>query len=143
MSDSRADAISLIDRYFACVAAGDPAVADLFCDDVVWHTPASSPLQGPFEGRSAVLELMGSGIGLYDPEVPLDMRRGATVAGDDRVFVEMEIHGRTAAGDVYENAYVFVFKLHDGRIAEVREHLDTLYAQRKLFDPAGQSSPLG
>ena len=32
--------------------------------------------------------------------------------------------------------------IRDGRIAEVREHLDTHYAQRILFDPVGQSSPL-
>jgi len=32
--------------------------------------------------------------------------------------------------------------IRDGRIAEVREYVDSLYAQRKLFDPAGMVSPL-
>ena len=41
--------------------------------------------------------------------------------------------GRTASGDPYENHYHFAFRLEDGRIREVREHLDTLYAQQKLF----------
>ena len=47
-----------------------------------------------------------------------------------------------AGGANYENHYVFVFTIRDGRIAEVHEHLDTLYAQRVLFDPLGQRSPL-
>ena len=135
--------VALIDRYFECVATGDPGVADLLAEDIVWRAPASSPLQGPFEGRDAVLALMGSGVGLYDPNTPLDMRCTALAANGDRVFVEMEIRGRTRAGEAYENAYVFVFTVRDDRIVRVHEHLDTLYAQRKLFDPAGQRSPLG
>ena len=140
--DAAARHVALIDRYFECVATGDPAVADLLAEDVEWRTPASSPLQGPFVGREAVLELMGSGVDLYDPDTPLDMRRTAIAADTDRVFVEMEIRGRTRAGEAYENAYVFVFEVRDDRIVRVHEHLDTLYAQRKLFDPAGQASPL-
>jgi len=150
MADSRsvseavaARHLALVDRYFDCVPRGDPAVAELLAEDIVWRTPASSPLPGPFEGRPAVLELMGAGVGLYDAETPLDMRCLAMAASADRVFAEMEIRGRTQAGEAYENAYVFVFTLRDDRIVEVHEHLDTLYAQRKLFDPVGQPSPLG
>ena len=134
--------LALVDHYFDCVTRGDPAVADLLADDVVWRTPASSPMPGPFEGRDAVLELMGSAVGLYDPETPLDIRRVATAASGDCVFAEIAIHGRTIGGEAYENAYVFVFTVRDGRIAFVNEHLDTHYAQRKLFDPAGEASPL-
>jgi ketosteroid isomerase-like protein len=86
---------------------------------------------------------MGSGVGLYDPETPLDMQRLATAANDEQVFVELRIRARTGAGEAYDNQYVFVFTLQNGQIAEVHEHLDTLYAQRRLFDPIGQQSPLG
>jgi ketosteroid isomerase-like protein len=134
---------ALVDRYFACVASGDPAVAELFADDVVWRTPASSPMQGPYEGRAAVLELMGSGVGLYDADTPLDIQRIATAANGEQVFVEMRMRARTGSGEPYDNTYVFVFTIRDDRIVEVHEHLDTLYAQRRLFDPVGQSSPLG
>ena len=148
MSESRAEDDraehnrARVDVYFDRVSRGDPGVADLLADDVVWHTPRSSPLAGPFEGKAAVLELMGSGVGLYDASVPLEITPEAIAAEGDRVFVETTIRGRTAAGAVYDNGYVFVFRFRDGLIVEVAEHLDTLYAQRLLFDPAGQSSPL-
>ena len=49
---------------------------------------------------------------------------------------------RTGQGAPYENRYVFVFTIREALIVEVHEHLDTLYAQKLLFDPVGQSSPL-
>lgn len=133
---------ALIERYFDCVTRGDPAVADLFADDVVWRTPQSSPMPGPFEGRAAVLELMGAGVGLYASDPPLAIEPLAIAADGGRVFVELELTAQTAAGAPYRNQYVFVFRIEGDRIVEVHEHLDTLYAQRLLFDPAGQRSPL-
>ncbi|MEM9174701.1 MAG: nuclear transport factor 2 family protein [Myxococcota bacterium] len=147
MSESRSgaalerDNLALIDRYFEAVAAGDPEIGALFTDDVVWRTPQSSPLPGPWVGRAAVLAGMGSGIGLYQAG-SLDIRPVARAASADRVFVEMTLRATTAAGAPYRNQYVFVFTIRDDRIAEVHEHLDTHYAQRRLFDPAGRASPL-
>ena len=138
---SEHEALDLIDRYFAAVASGDPEIGALFAADAVWHTPASSPLPGPFVGREAVLEVMAGGVDLYEPG-SLDIRQTARAASGEHVFVAMTMTARTAAGAPYENRYVFVFRVRDARIVEVHEHLDTLYAQRVLFDPAGRSSPL-
>lgn len=133
---------ALIERYFRLLTTGDPAIADLLADDIVWRVPRSSPMRGPFEGKAAVLELMSAGVGLYDAEVPLSVIPEAIGTDGDRVFVEMTITARTAAGRDYENHYVLVFTLAQGLIIRVHEYLDTLYAQRLLFDPAGQPSPL-
>jgi ketosteroid isomerase-like protein len=43
---------------------------------------------------------------------------------------------RTAGGDPYENHCAAVFRVRNGRIQAVREYMDTLYAQRKLFRAA-------
>lgn len=143
MSSSRAQANrELVERYFAAVGAGDPEVGALFSEDAVWVAPASSPVGRRHEGRPAVLALMASGVGLYDASHPLEITPEAIAAEEDRVFVELTMRARTGQGEPYENHYVFVFTIRDGRIAEVHEHLDTLYAQRKLFDPVGQASPL-
>ena len=72
----------------------------------------------------------------------MDIRREAIAAEGDRVFVEMTIRATSGQGAPYENHYVMVFTLRDGRIVEVHEHVDTLYAQRLLFDPVGWRSPL-
>jgi len=133
---------ALIDRYFEMVTSGDPEVASLFGEDVVWWTPPSSPMAGPFEGKEAVLGLMAGGVGLYHPDHPLDVCQEASAASGEHVFVQMTMRARTGQDAAYENRYVFVFRIQGGRIVEVHEHLDTLYAQRLLFDPVGQRSPL-
>lgn len=85
---------------------------------------------------------MASGLGLYDTTRPMQIERTACLAGDERVYVEMTIRATTKRGEPYENHYVMVFELRGDRIAEVREYVDSLYAQRKLFDPVGMASPL-
>lgn len=151
MSDSHADPrdvaeearnLDLARLYFERVAAGDPEVASLFAEDAVWVTPQSSPMGRRHEGKQAVLTLMSGGVGLYDVETPMEIRREAIAATGDHVFVEMTLTARTGQGQPYTNHYVFVFRMRAGLIVEVHEHLDTLYAQRKLFDPVGQRSPL-
>ena len=147
MPESRSDPaaphpnLALIDAYFAAVASGDPEIGALFTDDVIWRTPQSSPMPGPWVGKAAVLEGMAGGVDLYEAGT-LDIRPTARAASDEHVFVEMTMTAKTAKGSPYENHYVFVFTIRDGRIAEIHEHLDTHYAQRRLFDPVGQASPL-
>jgi ketosteroid isomerase-like protein len=143
MDDSLLDTNSaLVERYFEMVASGDPEIASLFAEDARWVAPQSSPVGQFHNGKAAVLELMGSGVGLYDSSHPMDIQREATAASGDHVFVEMTMEARTAQGEAYRNHYVFVFQIRGGLICEVHEHLDTLYAQRLLFDPIGQASPL-
>ena len=45
-------------------------------------------------------------------------------------------------GRQYDNRYVFVFEFLDGRIAELREHVDTVYAAR-FFGSDGAQRPVG
>ncbi len=130
---SAADNKRLVRRYFDAVRAGDPGLGDLLADDVTWWVPPSSPLGGLHSGKPAVLEMMSSGTGLYDAEHPMELAIERILAEDDWVSVELTLDARTAAGETYRNHYHFAFRVVDGCIREVREHLDTLYAQQKLF----------
>jgi ketosteroid isomerase-like protein len=134
--------LDLVDRYFELLQKGDPRIAELFTPDACWLAPQSAPVGRRHEGLDAVLALMASGLGLYDTTRPMQIERTASLAGDERVYIEMTIRATTRRGEPYENHYVMAFELRDGRIAEVREYVDSLYAQRKLFDPAGMVSPL-
>ena len=120
--------------YFEKMRAGDPGTADLLTDDVTWWVPPSSPFGGTHEGREAVVALMAQGIHLYDPATPMQVDVREMVAEADRVCAQLVIRARTAKGEDYENHYHFAFQLRDGKICAVREYVDTLYAQRKLFD---------
>ncbi len=136
------DNLALVDLYFALMQMGDPGIAELFMENARWLAPQAGPLGRCHEGRGAVLALMASGIGLYDSTRPMQIERTAYLAGDDLVYIEMTIRATTKGGLPYENHYVMVFQIQDGRIAEVREHVDSLYAQRLLFDPVGMASSL-
>ena len=139
---SARDNLALVDRYFELLQKGDPGIADLFANDARWLAPQAGPLGRCHEGRVAVLALMASGIGLYDSSHPMQIERTACLAGDELVYIEMTIRATTKGGEAYENHYVMVFQLRGNRIAEVREYVDSLYAQRLLFDPVGMASPL-
>ena len=124
---------AIVREYFEKMAAGDPSVPDLLADDVCWWVPPASELGGVYEGRDAVLELMAGGTGLYDPSTPLVVQIEQMVAEDDWVCVQAVIEARTARGEDYRNHYHFAFQLSEGKLVQVREYVDTLYAHEKLF----------
>ena len=124
----------LVRRYLRAMSSGDPALPELLTEDVTWWVPPSSPLGGLKEGKPAVLALMGSGIGLYDATVPFGIEVEAMVADDEWVAVQMVMTARTAKGADYRNFYHWAFRVRDGRICAVKEYVDTLYAQKMLFE---------
>lgn len=133
---------AIVERYFERMQAGDPEIGSMFADDIVWVAPQSSPVGRRHEGRAAVERLMGQGVGLYDSSHPMQIRFDAIASEGEHVFVEWTLSARTQSGEAYRNHYVFVFRLRGELIAEIHEHLDTLYTQRMLFDPVGQASPI-
>jgi hypothetical protein len=46
-------------------------------------------------------------------------------AEDDRVSVEAESYGEITNGKTYENIYHFMFVIRDGKVAAIREYMDT------------------
>lgn len=130
---SAADNKRLVRDYFDAMRSGDPGLSELLADDVSWWAPPSSALGGLHAGKEAVLALMASGVGLYDTSHPMSVEISRMIAEDDWVSVQLTLEARTARGEPYHNHYHFAFRVRDGRIREVREHLDTLYAQQKLF----------
>lgn len=66
----------------------------------------------------------------FAPFFPNGLRMSVTgiTAEGQRVAVEAESHGITADGKTYENCYHFLFEFdHDGKIAKVREYMDTAH----------------
>ena len=132
---STAASKALVREYFDKMASGDPSLPELLADDVTWWVPQSSPLGGLHEGKPAVLAIMAGGLDLYDAATPIRVEVEELVAEGDWVCVQAVIRAKTASGEPYLNHYHFAFQVRDGRIAAVREYVDTLYAQRMLFDP--------
>jgi uncharacterized protein len=127
------DAKKLIKTYFKRIQTGDPRLPDLLADDVTWWVPPGSDMAGTYEGKAKVLELMGSGIGLYDQTVPMQIDVQEMVAEGSTVCVQFVLSAKTAKGRDYRNHYHFVFKTKRGKISAVKEYVDTKYAHDVLF----------
>jgi ketosteroid isomerase-like protein len=127
------DAKKLIKTYFKRIQTGDARLPDLLADDVTWWVPPGSDMAGTYEGKAKVLELMGSGIGLYDQTVPMQIDVQEMVAEGSTVCVQFVLTAKTAKGRDYRNHYHFVFKTRRGKISAVKEYVDTKYAHDVLF----------
>ena len=123
---------ALVAEYFRRMQAGDPTVAELMDDEITWWVPQSSELGGTHRGKAKVLELMGKGVDLY--QLPLKIVVEETVAERDWVAVQLVVEAKTAAGRPYRNDYHFAFRIRNGKVAAVREYVDTQYAKELLFD---------
>lgn len=124
---------ALVIEYLERMQSGDPDLPALLADDVEWWVPPGSRMPGTARGKAAVLELMTGGLDLYDATVPLRVEVERIVAEGDHVAAQLVIEGRTARGADYRNHYHFAFEIRDGRIARVREYVDTAYANALLM----------
>jgi NADPH:quinone reductase-like Zn-dependent oxidoreductase/ketosteroid isomerase-like protein len=125
---------AVMTAYLDALVAGDlPAIADSFAEDATWSLPGHLPLSGTKHGRAEIMDfLIGAG-GLFAPGTQ-SFEFGETTAEGDCVVLEWRVTGTGAAtGRRYDNSYCGVFVVRAGRIAEVREYLDTQHAAGVLF----------
>ena len=124
------DSKSVLRRYVDAIMAGDErAIRDCFAQDASWTLAAGDlPISGTWAGRDAIMnEFLATAMTHYDPgSVDLEIR--AMIAEGDRVVLQWTSKARTRDGCPYENGCIGVFTIRDGKIQEVREYMDTLYA---------------
>jgi ketosteroid isomerase-like protein len=128
----------VVRRYLDALVAGDlEIVRDSFAQDAVWTIHGELPIAGPWRGRDRIVDdfLAAVGGALYAPG-SVEFEFPTLIGEGDTVVLEWRVRARTARGDEYSNVYCGLFVVRDGRIAEVREYLDTAYAQRTLFAEA-------
>lgn len=126
------EAEALVRRMLDAIAARDRAtLGALLADDARWWWPASvSARHGwsrPVVGRDEILTRLA-------PERS-NFTGGSTtwtilelVVGADKIAACVERAATQADGQPYRVEYVFVMRLRDGRLVEVRDALDTLLA---------------
>jgi ketosteroid isomerase-like protein len=118
--DAPEDPVSVVRRFHAeqarAYALGDLAgVAELLCDDVVWHVPGESAIAGEHRGREAVLEYLARRRAMTDATFRVTVHGVALI--DRRV---VQLAGGRAVRDGHDVTWetVGVFSVRDGRIAE-------------------------
>ncbi len=122
---------SCVRGYFVAVAESDRGtLAGIFAPDLRWRVPrgAIPPYAGLHEGAEKIIDMMLGAVsgafvaGSQKTEI-LNL-----VFGEDLAIAETEMRATSPTGEQYRNDYVFCFEFRDGRIAEIREHVDTRYA---------------
>jgi ketosteroid isomerase-like protein len=134
---SREENISLLNRYFAAMAAGDwQTVEDMYHENIVIHMAGSTPASGRLVGKGAVTQ----GLIARQVHAALDAKRmqfakrwKIMCADDERVVAIMEGGGPTLSGDNYEQTYCEIFKFEDAKVIEMYAFFDTALAERALF----------
>jgi ketosteroid isomerase-like protein len=126
-------------------------IAACLTEDVVWVAPPGNATQvalglgdpgdaGPPDGsnnlgRDAIVDFMANDFGrLFVSDVTNDFT-GLHVAGD-HVIAEHRMSATLANGRSYVNDYCFVFRVVDGRIATIREYMDTRGGWAQMFGDA-------
>jgi ketosteroid isomerase-like protein len=116
-------------ELFARFSAGDiPGVLALMTDDVTWRVPGKPEISraaGIYDKRR--LERLFNRM-LAQLQNGLKMTVSSSIAEGDQLAVEVESAGDLRNGRQYRQQYHFAITLRDGKIAAVREYLDTHHA---------------
>lgn len=102
---------------------------ELMRDDFAWIIEGQSRFSRSYEGKEAVKRDLLTP--LFEAfATPYRFTIDETIAEGDLVVVRGRGEVRTKAGKDYNNSYCFVLRLEGGKLAELREYLDTALVER-------------
>jgi hypothetical protein len=129
---SAAENKKMMQDIFARVATGDGSLfAQSLADDVTITVTGQYSWSRTFKGKENVLRDLYGYVRsrLREPGRTVAHR---FIAEDDWVVVEARGDMVTKRGERYDNHYCLLFRLADGRIAEMREYQDSTLCERVL-----------
>ena len=124
---------AVVADFLAAFSRGDvEGVVNRMTEDATWWV--SGTIQG-MSGTYARLELatLLEGVKQVYKQGALQIAPLSMIAEGDKVAVEAESFAELQNGRVYQNLYHFLFWVRDGKIAEVREYMDTMHAKDIFF----------
>ena len=125
----------LLQDIFAATAQGNSRpLVDAMADDFRWTISGNGRWSQSYDGKQAVLtELFPVLRERIEGRIKMIPHR--ILADGDHVVVEARGDNITKAGGRYDNSYCFVFRLANGRLAEVTEYMDTELVTSTLGAP--------
>jgi uncharacterized protein len=117
---------ALARRFFAALSSGN-LPDDLLTGDMTAWTTSSGTYSDKARYQGGV-RLLAS---IFDGGIHYEI--DSLTAQADRVAAEVHAHGTLVDGQAFANRYVFVLRLHGGRIAAVAEHFNPAPVQEKLM----------
>jgi uncharacterized protein len=125
----------LASQFFARFDANDVAGAlDCLAEDATWWIagkPGARASAGSY-GKRKIARLLDDMFSRLKDGMRMSVK--GAIAEADKVAVEVESRGELKNGRVYNNEYHFLLRMRDGKIAEVREYLDTQHVFATWFE---------
>lgn len=122
-----------VKRFMEVFSSGDvPATLAMMADSATWWVAGTIPLSGTYD-KAAFGKLL-SGVS-EACKGPIRLMPKAFTAEGERVAVETESLAHLRNGRTYNNHYHFLFIVRDGKIAGVKEYLDTMHTMAILCTP--------
>lgn len=125
----------IVRRYCDALSAGDiKACLNLTTDDFIVWVPGSKeriPVCGRHQ-KSEVAAMYAAWPTMFPKGFKVTIN--AMTAEGDRVAVEAQSYGETAAGKLYEQTYHYLFIIRNDKIAVQHEYLDTLHLKERMVD---------
>ena len=114
----------VLDFYEAGARGDMDACFALLADDISWTNIGSTKFSGTYSGKQALIEqLLGPLFGQLKAGISSRIER---LTGEgDVVVAQTSGAAETLDGSPYNNTYCQVIRVHDGKIAEVKEYFDT------------------
>lgn len=106
-----------------------PKLTDMITDDFSWWIAgATEYLQTAGEhDKIYFLGFFGGGADLFPNGAEFTVT--GMIAEGDKVAAEANMKAKTAFGTQYNNSYHFLFTIKDGKIARMKEYMDTYHAK--------------
>ena len=117
---------SLVRSYFKAISENRAAEAwAMLADDAIWTVGGHSPLTGCYT-KTELAHLTENTI-LARLVDGLEIKLGRLVAEGDLVAAEFTSSGKRADGKIYNNHYLFMLTIKDGKLWRCTEYLDTYH----------------
>jgi len=119
-------------KFFETLSSGDlEKIRATFHDDAVWQVQVKGILgEGSHRGKKAIVdEFLAPVRGMFNPGDP-KLRVTSLASQGSLVLGEVEARGTFTDGRRYENLYVFVIEIKDGKVYRLREYMDSLYVAK-------------
>lgn len=114
----------VIDFYDAGARGDMDTCFALLADDIIWTNIGSTKFSGTCRGKQELGEnLLGPLFGQLKAGISSKIER--LTAESDIVVAQTSGNAETLDGIPYNNTYCQVIRIHDGKIAEVTEYMDT------------------
>ena len=114
----------VLDFYDAAARGDMDACFELLADDVTWTNIGSTKFSGTYSGKETIAEnLIGPLFSQLKAGISTQIER--LTAESNIVVAQTSGAAETLDGTPYNNTYCQVIEICDGKIADVKEYMDT------------------